>query len=139
MACAGGAGVGGLAGQHFVQRATQRVEIAPAVQGTAPPPPAPGSCRWESAPRPDLGQIPRMPASVTARAIPKSATRAWPRDSSTFARLDVAMHDAETVRVAQRSPTSRVDPERVVERQLLLPVQPVAQGLALDIRHDVIE
>ena len=53
--------------------------------------------------------------------------------------LDVAVDDAVAVRVVERGGDLAGDPDRVVDRELLLPVEPVAQRLALDERHDVEE
>ena len=54
-------------------------------------------------------------------------------------RLDVAMDDAALVGVLQRLGGLAGDAKRVVQRQLLLPVEPVPERLALDERHDVVE
>jgi len=42
-------------------------------------------------------------------------------------------------RVAQRGRHFAGDPQCILERQLLLPRQPLAQRLALDVRHDVVK
>jgi hypothetical protein len=49
-------------------------------------------------------------ATLMARAIPKSATKAWPHDL-----------------------------QRVPDRELPLPHEPPAEGLALDVRHHVVQ
>ena len=54
-------------------------------------------------------------------------------------RLDVAMHDAERVRGAQRVGDLAGDAHRVVDRQLPLALEPRAQRLARDERHDVVQ
>ena len=54
-------------------------------------------------------------------------------------RLDVAMDDAVAVRVVQGTGDFGGDPQRIGDRQLLLPAQPLAQRLAFDVRHDVEE
>ena len=53
--------------------------------------------------------------------------------------LDVAVDDVVPVRVVQGGGHLARDPHRVGHRQLLLPVHPVADGLAFDVRHDVEE
>ena len=53
--------------------------------------------------------------------------------------LDVAVDDALLVGVPERVGDLAGDPDGVVDRQLRLPVEPVAQRLALDERHDVVE
>ena len=52
-------------------------------------------------------------------------------------RLDVAVDDAVAVRVVERVGDLGGDPQRVLDRELLLAIQPVAQRLAVDERHDV--
>ena len=53
--------------------------------------------------------------------------------------LDVAVNDAVPVRVVERARDLARDPHRLVDRQLLLAVEPVAERLALDVRHDVVQ
>ena len=52
-------------------------------------------------------------------------------------RLDVTMHDALAVRVVECGRHLRGDPDRLVDRQLLLVHDPVAQRLAFDERHHI--
>ena len=54
-------------------------------------------------------------------------------------RLDVAVHGALAVRVAQRIRHLEGDLQRVVQRQLTLPPQPLPQGLAFYVGHRVPE
>ena len=54
-------------------------------------------------------------------------------------RLDVAMDDAAAVRVAQGVGYFAGDGEGVIERELLLAVEPVAERLPLDVGHDIVE
>jgi hypothetical protein len=54
-------------------------------------------------------------------------------------RLDVPMHEALTVGVRQRVRCLARDLESVGEGQLLLPLHAVAQRLALDKRHHVVQ
>ena len=49
--------------------------------------------------------------------------------------LDVAVEHAVLVRVMERGGHFARDPDRLVERQLMLAPEPVAQALALDVRH----
>ena len=54
-------------------------------------------------------------------------------------RLDVAVDDVVPVGVVERAGDLRRDAHRVVDRELLLPLESVAQRLALDERHHVVE
>jgi len=54
-------------------------------------------------------------------------------------RLDIPVHHAAAVRVAQRGGHFAGDPQCVLERQLLLACQSLTQRLALDVRHDVVQ
>jgi hypothetical protein len=54
-------------------------------------------------------------------------------------RLDVAVNELVLVRMGQRVGHLARDAERLVHGQLPLPPQAVAERLALDIRHDVVE
>ena len=54
-------------------------------------------------------------------------------------RLDVAVDDAVAVRIVERRGDLARDADRVVDGELLLAVEPVAQRLALDEGHDVEE
>ena len=49
--------------------------------------------------------------------------------------LDVPVNHALVVRVLERLGRLARDPQRLLHRELLLPPQPVAQRLALDVRH----
>src|SRR5207248_4529070 len=53
--------------------------------------------------------------------------------------FDVAMHEPASMRVAQRFGHLCGDTQRVFERKLLLAREPIAQRLALDVWHDVIQ
>src|SRR2546426_4010868 len=49
------------------------------------------------------------------------------------------MYDVVAVGVAQRARHFSSDPERLVERQLALALEPFPEGFALDVRHDVVQ
>jgi len=53
--------------------------------------------------------------------------------------LDVAMNHLSLMRVAQRVGDFMGDPERVVHGGLLLAIEPLAQRLTVDVRHDLVE
>ena len=76
---------------------------------------------------------------LTASAMPKSATSARAVVQQDVLGLDVAVDDAVAVGVVERGGHFHRDPDRVVHRQLLLAADPVADRLALDIRHHVEE
>ncbi len=52
-------------------------------------------------------------------------------------RLDVAMHDPAAMGVVERTCHFGGNADRIRNRELLVPRQPVAEGLALDVGHDV--
>ena len=54
-------------------------------------------------------------------------------------RFDVAMHDAVRVGVGQRIDDLLQDAGGVRERWLLVARQPLAEGFAIDVGHDVVE
>ena len=54
-------------------------------------------------------------------------------------RLDVAMRDAVRVGVGERVHDLHEDLHRVVDRQLAVPGEPVAQRLAFHVRHHIVE
>ncbi len=53
--------------------------------------------------------------------------------------LDVAMHDVARMRVAQGGRHLADELERLLERELPLALQAVAQRLSLHVRHHVVE
>ena len=79
------------------------------------------------------------PAASTALAMPKSATSAWPFWSRMFSGLMSRCTTPLRVGVGQRLGGLARDPHGVVDGELLLAVEPVAQRLALDERHHVVE
>ena len=68
--------------------------------------------------------------AVSALATPKSVTTADAAGEQHVVRLDVAVHDAARVRVGQRARHVAQDPDRIDDRQLAVPQQPVAQRFA---------
>ena len=55
------------------------------------------------------------------------------------ARLDVAMYHVVLVGVVQRLGDVAGDLDRLADRQLLFPRDPMAKRLALDVGHDVVQ
>ena len=88
---------------------------------------------------PGLRQVVRCRRASTALAMPKSATIASPSCSMMFSGLMSRCTTPLAVGVVQRRGHLAGDAERVLERELRLAVQPLAQRLALDVRHDVVE
>jgi hypothetical protein len=64
--------------------------------------------------------------------------RVAPREQDVF-RLDVAVDDSLPVRILQRIRHLGSDLQRFWYRQLLVAEQPLAEGLALHIRHGIPE
>ena len=54
-------------------------------------------------------------------------------------RFDVPVHHVVTMGVAQRARHLARDPQGLLDRQLTLPLEPVAQRFTFDVRHDVIK
>jgi len=72
---------------------------------------------------------------ASARATPKSATSVLPSRVEQILGLDVAVEDVVLVRVLEGLCRFAPDPEHVLERELPVPRQSLAQALALDVRH----
>jgi hypothetical protein len=56
-----------------------------------------------------------------------------------FLGLDVALHDPLAVGVIQRRCDRSADPGCLLQRELLLPIEPGPEGLSLDEGHHVLE
>ena len=78
-------------------------------------------------------------AALSASAMPKSATIGRPSCEEDVLGLDVAVNDALAMGVVQRVGHVGGDPHRLVDAELGLAVELVAEGLAVDERHDVEE
>jgi hypothetical protein len=131
-----GAREGRLARQHLVQHAAQGVEIAPSVDLALARRLLRALVRW----RPD-GQS-RLRELGPARRIhgqgnPEIRHHRVPALQKDVLRLDVTVDHSAGVSIAQCVGHLPGDLQGVVQGQLLLPLQPVAQRLALHVRHDV--
>jgi hypothetical protein len=127
-----------LTGQHLVDHAGEAVLIAPGVELLAP-----GRLLGTHVRRGPDGH-PGLREALAARRVdrprnPEIDDNGVSRLEQDVLRLDVAMDHAVTVRIAQGACYRARDLHRVLERELLLPCQPLAHRLALHIRHHVVE
>ena len=88
--------------------------------------------------QPGFGQ-PRSTGLTHRQRDPEVRHQRLTRLQQDVLRLDVAVNDAALVREAQRPRHRLRDLECLLHRKLLLPIQLVAQGLALDVGHDVVQ
>ena len=125
-------------GEHLVRHAAKAIDVAAAVE----PGRATRLLGAHVAGRPD--RQPRLRQLVFARGGKR------PRDAEIgdhrlivgqqdVRGLDIAVHHAVAVGVVERFGHLARDPERLVQAQLLLTLQPLAQRLAGDERHDIIK
>ncbi len=131
-----GAGVRRVAAQHLVQHGAQGVDVAPRVYL-----PVAGRLlrahvvrRAERQAR--LGE-PRAPGLAHRQRDAEVGDQRGAVLQQDVLGLDVAVDHALPVRVVQRARDLPGQPHRLVNRELLLAVQPVAQGLSPHVRHDV--
>ena len=124
--------------EHLVQHARETVDVAPPVDRPTPA----RLLRTHVRRRPDGDARLRQPRPrrLGDRACDPEVRhhRLAPRQQDVL-RLDVPVHHVVPVGVAQRACYFPGDPQRLVKRQRPFPLEPVAQRLAFDIRHDVIE
>ena len=119
IACAVGPGERRLARQHLVQHGAERVDVGPRVEL----PLARRLLRAHVGRRADRHARSRSGARrpPSARAMPKSATSAWPSLSRMFSGLMSRWIDPVPVGVVERVGRLARDPDRVLHRELLLP------------------
>src|SRR5439155_26174630 len=127
-----------LTRQHLVQDAAQAVEIASAVE----------LLLARRLLRAHVGRgahrDPRfsepLPTGYRDRAPdPEVADDRMARLEQNVLRLDIPVHDPKPVRVAQGISDLACDPQGVVEVELFLTGQTLAQGFALDVGHHVVQ
>ena len=115
-----------LAGQHLVQHAAERVHIGSAVDVAV----ARRLLGTHVGDRPHghagLGDLVARRAGHRAGDAEVSHDGVGPLEQDVLG-LDVAMDDAMLVRVAERVGHLTSDPQGIVERELLLAAQPVAE------------
>ena len=126
-----GAGEWWLARQHLVEHAAEGVEVASPVHL----PVSRSLLRAHVGRRPE--REPRVGESVGSGAAhgsrdPEVRHQGVAALEEYVLRLDVAVDHAARVRIAQGVRHLARDAERLVERELLLALQPVAQGLPFD-------
>ncbi len=133
-----GPGEGGLTDEHLVEHATERVHVAPGIQGAIPG----GLFRAHVVRRPEaqprLGDA-AVPGPGDGQRDAEVRDEWLPARHQHVRRLDVAVHHAPLVRIVQRGGELARDVERRIDRELPLPGQPLPQRLALDVGHHVVE
>ena len=131
-------GEGRLTRQHFIEDAAEGVEIAAAVEIALT-----GGLLRTHVPHgperhPRLGEL--LAAGGTDRpGNPKVRNHGVSAFEQDVFRLDVAVDHVVRMGIAERVGHLAGDLERVLDRELLLAVEPVPEGLALDEGHDVIQ
>ena len=128
-------GVGRLTAQHLVQHAAQGVDVGPAVHLIRPARLL-GAHVGRRAHRQARLRDPRAPGLLDRPGDPEVGHHGVAPFEQDVLGLDVAVDDPPSVRIVQRVGHLAGDPHRVLDRELLLPVQPIAQALALDVGHD---
>ncbi len=127
-----------LPANHLVQHAAQAVNVAPGICVDL----ARGLLRahvvWSSHRHPGLRQSIACRFGNCARD-PEVAHHGVARHEQDVPGLDVPVHDVETVRVAERVRHLARDLNGILDRELALTRQPLAQGFLLDVGHDVVE
>jgi hypothetical protein len=134
----GGAGEGRLAGEHLVQHGAERVDVrarrdlplAHRLLGTHV------VRRPET--HPGLGH-PRAARLARGEGNPEIRHERLPIVQQDVLGLDVPVHHVVPVRVVECPGHLLGDSKRVGHRELFLAGEPVAEGLALDVGHDVIQ
>jgi hypothetical protein len=122
-------------GDHLVEHARQRVHVAPGVELTLPGRLLGTHVENGSERQAGLGE-----AIVARLGRPRDAEigdqgLAIPQQN--VLRLDVAVEDPLAMGGVEGSRELDGDPQRLFYLQSSLPPEPIAQALALDIRHDV--
>ena len=124
--------------QHLVQHTPERVDVAAPVQRLRAATLLRAHVRRRPHRDPSLGEP--LPTRGRDRPCDPEVRHArMPRREQNVLRLDVAVHNVAAVRVAQGVGHFPRDLEGILERQLPLAVEPLAQRLALDVGHDVVE
>ena len=133
-----GAHEGRLAGQHLVEHATQTVDVAPPIQLCAPHALLGAHVQGRSHRETGLRQF------VASRRVDRAGDAKVRHDGVTrfeedVLGLDVAVHHALGVGIAQGIRDLAPDLHGILQRQLSLAGEAVAQRLPFDVRHDVVQ
>ena len=128
----------GLAGERLVEHAGETVDVAAAVHLSRPRGLLGRHVGGGADREPGLGQLVAARGADGARDPEVGDDRVTARQHDVLG-LDVAMHHVVVMRVPKRFSDFAGDLQRVVDRQLGLALQPVAEGFAFDERHDVVE
>ena len=127
-----------LSAEHFVEHAAQGIQIAPTVHVVA----ARGLLRAHVQGRPHghpgLGQC-LAAGGVDRLGDAEVGHHRVPALEQNILGLDVTVDDPAAVRVTQRVRHLSRDLDGIVQRELLLAVQPLPQRLTLGVGHDVEE
>ena len=134
----GRAGVGRLSGEHLVQHRAEGVDIAPAVELTVGGGLLGAHVLRRAQRKSGLGETPAAGLGHRARDSEIGHHRRPMSDQDVF-RLDVAVNDATPMGIRQGTRRLGRDADGVVDRELSLALQPVAQRLPVDERHHVKE
>ena len=126
-----------LAQQHLVHHAAKAVDVGAAIERQ---PQRLLGTHIARGPEHESGLRERRTGlGATSLRDPEIRDPGMPPRQENVLRLDVAMHDAGVVRVVQGVGRFAGDRQGVEQREGCLPAQPLAEGLAFDAWHDVIE
>ena len=131
-------GIGRLPSEHLIQHARETVDVAPPVDWAAPARLLRTHVRRCPHRNPRLGEPP-APGLRNRPRDPEVRHHRFPARQQNVLRLDVAVHHVVVVGVSKGARHLARDPQGLLDRQLTLPLEPVAQRFTFDVRHDVIE
>jgi hypothetical protein len=124
-----------LAGKHLVQHRGQRVDVGPRVEPLVARGLLGAHVGRRADDEPCLGQLLLVAPSEVPRDPEVGHERVAVVGEEQVLGLDVAVDDAVAMRVLERLRRLAGDTERVLDRELPLPPEPVAERFALDERH----
>ena len=130
--------MGRVAGEHLVEHAAQRIDVAPAGQLLVGGGLLGAHVVRRAEAHAGLGH-PAAGRGTQGQRDPEVRHHGAAVVQEDVLGLDVAMDHSLPVGVIERVGHGHGDPHRVVDPELGFPVEPGAEGFALDVRHDVIE